>query len=43
MDFVLAGLLIGVSQYVYEHFARFFPLALAVAFAGAVLAEPPPS
>ncbi len=38
LDFVLAGLLIGVSQYVYVA-ARFFPLALAVAFAGATLAN----
>ena len=37
-DFVLAGLLVGVSQYVYI-VARFFPLALAVATLGAVLAN----
>ena len=35
-DFVLAGLFVGVSQYVYI-VARFFPVALAVATIGAVL------
>ena len=38
LDFVLAGLFVGVSQYVYIT-ARFFPVALAVASAGAVLAN----
>ncbi len=38
LDFVLAGLLVGVSQYVYI-VARFFPVALAVASAGALLAN----
>ena len=37
-DFVLAGLLVGLSQYVYI-VARFFPVALAVATVGAVLAN----
>ena len=37
-DFILAGLLIGLSQYVYI-VARFFPVALAVASIGAVLAN----
>ena len=37
-DFVLAGLIVGVSQYVYS-VARFFPVALAVATIGAVLAN----
>ena len=37
-DFVLAGLLVGLSQYVYI-VARFFPIALAVASVGAVLAN----
>ncbi|MCY4411823.1 MAG: hypothetical protein OXC27_15310 [Caldilineaceae bacterium] len=37
-DFVLAGLLVGMSQYVYI-VARFFPVALAVATVGAVLAN----
>ena len=38
LDFVLSGLLVGVSQYVYI-VARFFPVGLAVASAGAVLAN----
>ena len=37
-DFILAGLLVGLSQYVYI-VARFFPVALAVASIGAVLAN----
>ena len=37
-DFVRAGLLVGLSQYVYI-VARFFPVALAVATVGAVLAN----
>ena len=37
-DFVLAGLAVGLSQYIYI-VARFFPVALAVASAGAVLAN----
>lgn len=35
-DFILAGLLVGLSQYVYI-VARFFPVALAVASIGAIL------
>lgn len=38
LDFILAGLLVGLSQYVYI-VARFFPVALAVASIGAVLAN----
>jgi len=38
LDFVLAGLMVGVSQYVYIS-ARFFPVALAAAGVGAVLAN----
>ena len=38
LDFVLSGLLVGVSQYVYI-VARFFPVALALACVGAVLAN----
>ncbi len=38
LDFILAGLLVGLSQYVYI-VARFFPVALAVASVGAVLAN----
>lgn len=38
LDFVLAGLSVGVSQYVYIS-ARFFPVALAAAGVGAVLAN----
>ena len=37
-NFVLAGLFIGISQYVYI-VARFFPLALALACAGAMWAN----
>ena len=37
-DFVLAGLFVGLSQYVYI-VARFFPVGLAVASAGALLAN----
>ena len=37
-DFVLAGLFVGISQYVYI-VARFFPVALALATAGALLAN----
>ena len=37
-DFVLAGFAVGLSQYIYI-VARFFPVALAVACAGAVLAN----
>ena len=37
-DFVLAGLFVGMSQYAYI-VARFFPMALVVASAGAVLAN----
>lgn len=37
-DFILAGLLVGLSQYVYI-VARFFPVALAIAGIGAVLAN----
>ena len=39
VDFVLAGLFVGMSQYVYI-VARFFPVALAVASIGAILANP---
>ena len=39
IDFVLAGLFVGISQYVYI-VARFFPVALAVASVGAILANP---
>ena len=39
VDFVLAGLFVGISQYVYI-VARFFPVALAVASVGAILANP---
>ena len=39
LDFVLAGLFVGISQYVYI-VARFFPVALAVASIGAILANP---
>ena len=39
IDFVLAGLFVGISQYVYI-VARFFPVALAVASIGAILANP---
>ena len=39
VDFVLAGLFVGISQYVYI-VARFFPVALAVASIGAILANP---
>ena len=38
LDFVLAGLMVGVSQYVYIS-ARFFPVALAAAGVVAVLAN----
>ena len=38
IDFVLAGIVVGVSQYVYI-VARFFPLALAAAGVGAVIAN----
>ena len=38
IDFVLAGLAVGVSQYVYIA-ARLLPLALAVATVGAILAN----
>ncbi|MDE0633243.1 MAG: hypothetical protein OXH73_17190 [Caldilineaceae bacterium] len=38
LDFVLAGLFVGLSQYAYI-VARFFPVALALASAGAVLAN----
>jgi len=38
LDFVLAGFLVGTSQYVYI-VARFFPVALALASAGAILAN----
>ena len=38
LDFVLSGLLVGVSQYVYTG-ARFVPVALAVACVGAILAN----
>ncbi len=38
LDFVLAGLLVGLSQYIYI-VARFFPVALAVASVGAILAN----
>ncbi len=37
-DFVLAGLFVGMSQYAYI-VARFFPMALVVASAGALLAN----
>lgn len=37
-DFVLAGILVGMSQYIYI-VARFFPIALAVASIGASLAN----
>ena len=39
IDFVLAGLFVGISQYVYI-VARFFPVALTVASVGAILANP---
>ena len=38
LDFVLAGIFVGISQYTYI-VARFFPMALVVASAGAVLAN----
>ncbi len=38
VDFVLAGILVGISQYIYI-VARFFPVALAVASIGALLAN----
>ena len=38
VDFVLAGIFVGISQYVYI-VARFFPVALAVASIGAILAN----
>ncbi len=38
LDFILAGVMVGVSQYVYIS-ARFFPVALAAAGVGAVLAN----
>ena len=38
LDFILAGLLVGLSQYVYI-VARFFPVALAVASIGAIVAN----
>ena len=38
VDFVLAGIFVGISQYVYV-VARFFPVALAVASIGAILAN----
>lgn len=37
-DFILAGVFVGISQYVYI-VARFFPVALAVASIGAILAN----
>ena len=39
LDYVLAGLMVGVSQYVYIA-ALFFPVVLAIACAGAILGEP---
>ena len=39
VDFVLAGIFVGMSQYVYI-VARFFPVALVVASIGAILANP---
>ena len=38
LDFALAGVFVGISQYVYIA-ARFFPVALAVASIGAILAN----
>ncbi len=38
LDFILAGVMVGVSQYVYIS-ARFFPVALATAGVGALLAN----
>jgi len=38
VDFVLAGMFVGISQYIYI-VARFFPVALAVASIGALLAN----
>ena len=38
VDFVLAGIFVGISQYVYI-VARFFPIALAAASVGAILAN----
>ncbi len=38
IDFILAGIVVGISQYVYI-VARFFPIALAAASVGAILAN----